>query len=152
MDYLLAIMLLMSPIKITVYKWMPFNESKFRQVCNLLELHGKEEYVSRENPNKQVEDARYAYRELLNAPAIAEAALLPDHYTCRVAVSFYCARVDHVERCLKLYSSYRYVDFEDCLRFARFKKLYWEKCAEATEDNASYLDRRRALMWLQDYQ
>ena len=151
MMYLFAMLLVMSPIRPTLFaKIVPFNAKQFRQVYVLMELYSKDEYIYDESPQEQINEARHRYRELRHAPAIAEANSLPEHHSCRLAQDFYGDRINHIEKCIKLYGKYRYVDFEDYLEFAKESKRYWAKCEEATNENNTYLTRRRALMWLRD--
>lgn len=151
MMYLFAILLVMSPIQPTMYaKIVPFNAKQFRQVYVLMELYGKDEHIYDGSPQEQINEARHHYRELKNAPSILEAASMPPHDSCMQVQDFHGDRINHIEKCIKLYGKYRYVDFEDYLEFAKENKRYWSKCEEATNENNTYLTRRRALMWLRD--
>lgn len=121
-------------------------EPEFRRSCATLELIAPREYCPL--PELWIA-ARQNYRELRDAPCLAQAGLLPDHSVCVRNVWLLEQRICAIERQRGLFGSYRHEDFEPALLSLRACLAYWKDCEIATGTD-KWRDRRLALQRIRD--
>ncbi len=123
-------------------------EPEIRRVCATLELIGPHEYC---RSSELIQTALHNWRELRDAPALAEADLLEDHDTCIRNVYQLDHRICAVEKRREYFGMSRWEEFEPALRNLRTWRSYWNDCATATAGSSeTWKDRRLALQRLRD--